>query len=137
MKFATAAVAFTALTFPFWAAGQVMAQEPTTCLTPGSVVFEDFPSSRGDIVPSVHRQLSGIGRAAQLNGCKIEIICVRDPRAEDPRKDADRMCNAARQATARFENRSTQRREIEKAYKVSKRDPGGRWIPREVHLTLS
>jgi hypothetical protein len=114
----------------------VAAQESTTCQTPGSMIFPDFPNLRRKITPSIHRQLSGLGRLADRNGCKIRIVCVRDATQADPAKYASNVCRAAREALSFYESRRDARREIYESYKTTSRNAGGQYHANEVHISL-
>jgi hypothetical protein len=113
-----------------------LGQESTACPSPGTMIVRDAASSRADIIPSLHKQLAGIGRFAAQNGCNISLVCVRDPSKPDPVKFVDQMCRSVRDAIAYFEPRRDVRRTIYQAYKTSKRNPGGAFLANDVHITV-
>ena len=91
-------------------AGAAQAQE-AVCSSPGWMVFSGLAERRADIVPSVHRQLSGLGRLAAANNCSIVITCAADPaNGKDANSIRNRQCSAARQAITMFDRRSDVRR---------------------------
>lgn len=116
--------------------GFAAAQEGS-CATPGTVRFTDFAASRADIVPSVHRQLSGLGRLAQQSGCQIFVTCVLNPSdGGDQKKARMARCNAARQALASFEPRGAIRSALTRSYKPRNVEPSSTHLPGAVYVTL-
>jgi len=118
--------------------GQVQAEEgERLCATPGSAVFHSIPERREDILPSVHKQLAGLGRLAAKGGCSIVVTCVADPAlGDDSKKVRDRQCAAAKSALARYEGRWRLRNAIAKAYSVKKVNAGDEWQAGAVYVTL-
>lgn len=113
------------------------AQAQEVCATPGTVAFFGLAEERGDIVPSVHRQLSGLGRMALRGNCAVEITCVSDESlGADYKKIRDRQCSAARSAMVQFERRSDVRSQIQKLFKMNKVGVGKGWAAGAVYVTL-
>lgn len=117
-------------------AGAAQAQE-AACTSPGSMAFNGLAERRADIVPSVHRQLSGLGRLAAANNCSIVITCASDPaNGKDANTIRNRTCSAARQAITMFERRSDVRRKLTDAYEIQRVAAGKGAAAGQVVVTL-
>jgi len=107
------------------------------CETTGTVRLDGIAERRADIVPSVHRQLSGIGRLALRDNCQIVITCVTDEAlGADARKIRDRKCSATRAAITMFEKRAKVRSVLQKTYKMTKPKPSAEWAAGGIYITL-
>jgi len=107
------------------------------CETAGTMRFDGIAERRADIVPSVHRQLSGLGRLAVRGSCEVVITCVVDDAlGSDAKKIRDRKCTATRQAIAMFERRSKVRSQLQRTYKMEKPKPSGEWAAGQIYVTL-
>jgi hypothetical protein len=117
--------------------GAAKAQE-AACSTPGSITFTGLAERRADIVPSVHRQLSGLGRLAATNNCSVVITCAADPaNGKDANSIRNRQCSAARQAMGMFERRGGAiRSKITSAYEVKRVGAGKGILNGAVVVTL-
>ena len=117
-------------------AGAVQAQE-AACSSPGSMVFSGLSERRVDIVPSVHRQLSGLGRLAAVNNCSVLITCAADPaKGTEANAIRNRQCSAARQAIGMFERRSDVRRKLTDTYEIQRVAAGKGAAAGQVIVTL-
>jgi hypothetical protein len=112
------------------------AQE-VACSSSGSMVFNGLAERRAEIVPSVHRQLSGLGRLAAANNCSIIITCASDPaNGKDANSIRNRQCSAARQAIGMFERRSDVRRTLTDSYEIQRVSAGKGAAAGQVIVTL-
>lgn len=107
------------------------------CTTPGTVAFPELPDVRASIVPSVHRQLSSLGRQAVAAGCQIEVTCVSVTDADrEALRLRNRQCTAAVQAIVRYETRAAVRTTLGKNIVQSKVAAGGSFQAGTVYVTL-
>jgi hypothetical protein len=111
----------------------VMAQ---TCASPTTMAFPDLPAARAQILPSVHRQLSSIGRSARANGCTIEVTCVAPAGSTRPEINRNRQCLAAAQALMFFETRPAVRRALTQSVTQIKKVAGSGLVAGTVYITL-
>lgn len=117
-------------------AGAAQAQE-VACSSPGSVVFTGLAERRVDMVPSVHRELAGLGRLAQANNCSILITCASDPiNGDGANKIRNRQCIAARQAIGMFEQRRDIRNKLTETYEMERVYAGKGAAAGQVIVTL-
>ena len=116
---------------------QAMADE-AICATPGSVIFDGIPESRDDIIPSEHRQISGLGRLAFVNHCSVVVTCVSDPSfGEEAKSIRDRTCAAVRSTLSAFESRNSVRSRIARSsYSIVKVPAGPKWAAGTVTIRL-
>ncbi|MBE7731961.1 hypothetical protein [Devosia faecipullorum] len=97
MKRAISVLAIVASLFTLAGASAVLAQDgSTSCATPGSIVLQNIPPSRSQIVPSQQRDIAGYGRSAKMGGCKIELVCVATDSGDAAREIARLQCVAVR-----------------------------------------
>jgi hypothetical protein len=116
--------------------GQASGQE-SLCTTPGTAVFRDVPQTRIEILPSVHKEMSGIGRLAHANGCSIRVICVNDAPTEGNQISVtNRACYAARGAIIAYEENSTRRRALTDNIKVVKVNASSTWQAGTLYVEL-
>lgn len=128
-----------ALTGALAAIGTVgaQAQGSQSCATPGTVSFPEFAIRRGDIAPSLHRQISGLGRMADAGGCDLQVTCVAPARADNTeRQTRNRQCTAAVQALVRYETRSPVRDALMDSIKQVKASSSGSLRVGTVYITL-
>lgn len=117
-------------------AGGAHAQE-AVCSSPGSMEFNGLAERRAQILPSVHRQLSGLGRLAAMHNCSVVITCASDPaNGKDANSIRSRQCSAARQAIGMFERRSDVRRKLTGSYEMQRVSPGEGAAAGQVVVTL-
>lgn len=117
-------------------AGTAQAQE-AVCSSPGSMAFNGLAERRADIVPSVHKQLSGLGRLAAVNNCSIVITCAADPaNGKDANTIRNRTCSAARQAISMFESNRDARRKLADSYEIQRASAGKGAAAGQVVVTL-
>jgi hypothetical protein len=108
-----------------------------SCLTQGTAVFRGVPESRTDIIPSVHRQMTGLGLMAVNNNCSVVITCVADPAlGSEGKKIRDRMCSAVRYTMPLYETRRNMRSPISKSYTVVKENADEQWQAGTIYVTL-
>lgn len=137
MKSARCAIAIGLAMVGFSMASPAMSQDPNQCQSPGTVEFVGFPETRADILPSTHRQLSGLGRLAEQNSCTVVVSCVADQSdGDDWKKVRERRCVAARQAVVRFKGTGAAARTLLESIKFDRRDPSGAWQAGAVYVTL-
>lgn len=92
--------------------------------TATTYTFEDIPSSRDDMLPSVHRSLSMLGRLASLGNCAVKITCVARSASRANIRSRDRRCSATLGALVRYETRSAVRSRIAGEIELIKIDAG-------------
>lgn len=126
---------------PYTYSQQARAQEVqsanSSCATPGTVVFPNVADKRSDLLPSVHKQLSSLGRLAASNNCSVVLTCVSDPSLGEERlKKRDAMCNAAKAAMSMYETRGFARKIIQDGISIEKRGADSNLQPASVYVSL-
>lgn len=116
--------------------GAAQAQE-ALCSSPGSMAFNGLAERRADIVPSVHKQLAGLGRLAAVSNCSVVITCAGDPvNGKDANSIRNRQCSAARQALAMFQSSRDARRKLTDSYEIQRVSAGKGVAAGQVVVTL-
>lgn len=90
--------------------------------TATTYAFQDIPSSRDDILPSVHRSLSMLGRLASENNCAVTITCIARSMSRANLRSRDRRCSATLGALVRYETRSAVRSRLAREIELIKLD---------------
>ena len=112
-----------------------MAQD-AVCSSPVTMAFAGLPARRADILPSVHRQLSSIGRTAAVNGCAITVTCVAAADADAAGITArNRQCLAVAQAIVRYESRTAVRTALQSEITQAKETATGSLVAGTIYVT--
>ena len=115
---ATAFVGLLLSTAPGFA--QTAAQ--STCTNPGRVAaFTNIPAGGENVLPSVGKQLAGVGLAARNAGCVAHAVCISADGSDAARTTASERCNSARAAMIRGGSTPSWGRD---KFTVSRRTPG-------------
>lgn len=80
--------------------GSAAAQDSgmSTCPNPGLVSrLSNIPSSADGLLPSVGKELAGIGLLARRSGCVIQVTCVGMDGSDAAREVAGSQCNVVRE----------------------------------------
>lgn len=117
--------------------GSAAAQD-SGCATPGSMALNDIAEKREDITPSLHRQLSALGRTAYANNCSVVITCASDPSDGDESSSIRwRKCGAAKFAVPMFDQRYSKRRLIFPNYEIRRVNPNSSIAAGQVVVQLN
>ena len=88
-----------ALSFSF-GTGSAVAQDSgvSTCPNPGLISrLSNISSNKDELLPSVGKELAGIGLLARRTGCVIQITCVTTDGSDAAREVAGGQCDAVRE----------------------------------------
>lgn len=111
-----------------------LAQSEAGCSTPGTMALSGIPTVRAEVLPSVAKNLAGIGRAAAVNNCTIEVTCVFA--ARDERQNSNRQCNVVSASMVSFESRPAVRSGIRSEITTNTVAASGNMTAGMVYVTL-
>jgi hypothetical protein len=66
------------------------------CSTPGTAVLANVAPAKADLLPSLSREITGLGRQAVAGNCLVELVCVAQDRSDAARDIASKQCVVVR-----------------------------------------